>query len=224
MKSDPSMDAALPDGGARGRDRLQIVGRSSSHFTRVVRIFAEELAVPYELKIVPSLLSTDAAAYGGNPGLRLPNLLIPNDPPVFGCLNSCRALAERSTRSLRILWPEGLTHPLPRNAQELTLQSMSTEVSLIMITTSGGGATTYAAKLRTALAEMLVWLNERIDDALEKLPARDLCFLEVSLFCLVEHLPFRNVLSVEQYTNLLRFRDRLALRPSLSATPFRFDS
>lgn len=203
---------------------LQIVGRSSSHFTRVARIFAEELGVPYELRVVSSLLATDMSAYGGNPGLRLPNLLIPNEPPVFGCLNSCRALAERSSRSLRILWPEGLAGALARNAQELTLQSMSSEVSLLMITSSAGDATPYAGKLRTALEGMLVWLDAHIEGALEELPSRDLCFFEVALFCLVEHLPFRNALSVERYGNLSRFRERFGSRPSAVNTPFRFDS
>src|SRR5690554_2468986 len=42
-----------------------IFGRSSSHFTRVTRIFAEELDVPYSLEVVRDLLSTDANDYGG---------------------------------------------------------------------------------------------------------------------------------------------------------------
>jgi len=207
-----------------GDDGTRIVGRTSSLFTRVVRIFAEELAVPYELQVVPSLLSTETQAYGGNPGLRLPTLLIRGEPPAFGCINSCRALRERSARHLAVLWPEALTQPLARNAQELTLQSMSTEVSWIMIQTAGGEASPYAGKLRAALDGTLAWLDERVDDVMAELPPRDLSFFEVSLFCLVDHLPFRDVLSVEAYANLRRFRDRFAARASAAATPFRFDA
>ena len=47
-------------------DQCTIIGRSSSHFTRVTRIFAAELGVPYTLQVVPDLLSCDAADYGGN--------------------------------------------------------------------------------------------------------------------------------------------------------------
>jgi hypothetical protein len=173
--------------------------------------------------VVPSLLETDASAYGGNPGLRIPSLLVRGQPPVFGCLNGCRALAERSSRALRIVWPEGLTSLSARNAQELTLQCMSSEVSLIMLTAEGGGASAYAAKLRAALEGMLVWLNERVDDAVTELPERDLSFFEVSLFCLVEHLPFRNVLSIAAYPNLERLRDRFSARSSAAATRFAFD-
>jgi glutathione S-transferase len=201
---------------------VRIVGRSSSHFTRIVRIFAEELAVPYQLQVVPSLMSTEPDLYGGNPGLRVPSLLVPGQPPAFGCINSCRILAEHSTRSLQVLWPEALTQPITRNAQELALESMSTEVSLIM--TGEGTGSAYAIKLRTALEGMLLWLDEHVERALAELPARDLSFFEVALFCLIEHLAFRNVLSLEAYAHLRSFRDRWGTRASAIATPFRFDS
>jgi len=201
----------------------RIVGRSSSHFTRVVRIFAEEFDVPYELQVVPSLMASSAEIYGGNPGLRLPNLLMPGEPPAFGCLNSCRALAQHGSRSRHVLWPEALPLPLAQNAQELTLQSMSTEVSWLMITTAGAEAAAYASKLRAALEGMLVWLDQHVDEVIARLPTRDLSFFEVALFCLLDHLPFRRVLSVEPYVNLQHFRDRFAARASAIATPFQFD-
>lgn len=217
-KMEPS--PAVSNGNAENAAR--IVGRSSSHFTRIVRIFAEELAVPYRLQVVPSLMSAEADLYGGNPGLRVPSLIVPGQPTAFGCINGCRTLAELSPRSLRVLWPEALTRPITRNAQELTLQSMSTEVSLIM--TTEGAASAYAIKLRTALEGMLLWLDEHVERALAELPARDVSFFEVALFCLIEHLPFRNVLSLEPYAHLRSFRDRFGARASAVATPFRFDS
>jgi glutathione S-transferase len=226
MKVDTLGAPAGNAGAERGHpsgDVVRIVGRSSSHFTRVVRIFAEELGVAHELHVVPNLMTSDASAYGGNPGLRLPSLLATGKPPVFGCLNSCRALAEASSNRTRVLWPEDLTLPIARNALELTLQSMSTEVSWIMLSVSGGKESDYAVKLRLALAGMLAWLDEHIDGALGELGLRDFSFFEACLFCLVEHLPFREVVSVEPYSNLLRFRDRFAARSSAAATSFRYD-
>jgi glutathione S-transferase len=216
------METSPPLGNGNARDVARIVGRSSSHFTRVVRIFAEELAVPYQLQVVPSLMSTEADTYGGNPGLRVPSLIIPGQPTAFGCINGCRTLAELSTRSPCVLWPEALTRTIARNAQELTLQSMSTEVSLIM--TAEGAASAYAVKLRRALEGMLLWLDEHVERALAELPARDISFFEVALFCLIEHLPFRNVLSLESYAHLRSFRDQFGVRASAVATPFRFDT
>jgi len=48
-----------------------LVGRSSSHFTRVARIFCHELGVEHELRIVGDLMSADAGDYGGNPALKI---------------------------------------------------------------------------------------------------------------------------------------------------------
>jgi glutathione S-transferase len=203
------------------QDRPRLVGRSSSHFTRVVRLFAEECGAPYELFVVPSLLAGDPAAYGGNPALRLPNL-ITSEGTVFGSLGSCRALALKATRPLRMIWPEATPAPLAANALELSVQAMSSEVSWIMLTSTGEGSG-YAAKLRAALEGMLGWLEGNVDAALAALPERDLSYLELSLFCLLEHLQFRQVLPLEPYVRLAAFREHFAQRPSARATPFKFD-
>ncbi|MEY4549691.1 MAG: hypothetical protein RL685_5886 [Pseudomonadota bacterium] len=202
--------------------RPRIIGRSSSHFTRVVRLFAEESGVAYDLQVVPSLLADEAAAYGGNPGLRLPNL-ITRQGTVFGSLGSCRALAQLATRPVRMVWPEATPAPLAANALELTVQAMSSEVSWIMVTSTGGEGSPYAAKLRAALDGMLGWLDRELDAALAALPARDLSYLELSSFCLLEHLEFRKVLELAPYARLQAFRARFAERPSARATPFQFD-
>ena len=49
-----------------------VLGRSSSHYTRVVRMLAHELDVPYALDPIHDLLSEDPATFGGNPALKLP--------------------------------------------------------------------------------------------------------------------------------------------------------
>jgi hypothetical protein len=71
---------------------------------------------------------------------------------------------------------------------------------------------------------MLAWLEAHADEALTALPAqRSVSFLEVTLFCLVEHLDFREIAPTEPYRALGGFRRRFGARASAQATPFRFD-
>src|SRR5262245_4226405 len=173
---------------------LTIFGRSSSHFTRVVRIFAAELHVDYAYSVARDLMSLDAADYGGNPALKLPALKTP-EGTWYGALNVCRELARRTRSPLRIIWPEDLTTSVLANAQELSVQAMSTEVGLIM---SKAGAPDESAanlvKMRKSLSGSLTWLDAHVDEVLALLPAdRQVSFLEVTLYCLVKHLEFRQV-------------------------------
>jgi glutathione S-transferase len=204
---------------------LQLIGRSSSVFTRIARIFAHELGVPYSFRIVPSLLSTDPADYGQNPLLRLPVLESPAGT-WFGTLNICRELARHSTSGRHCVWPEQLAQPLLANAQELTLVGLSTEVTLIMNQLGGVPSdTAHARKLRISLSGALAWLDARLPALLEALPAeRDLSFLEVSLFCLVTHLDFRQVLLTDVFTELKGFCQRYGERRSAEETLYRFDA
>jgi hypothetical protein len=128
------------------------------------------------------------------------------------------------TKPLRMVWPEQTQLLLASNALELAVQAMSTEVSLIMVTATGGDGSGYANKLRAALGGMVAWLDLNLTEALTQLPERDLSYLELALFCLIEHLEFRDVLPLEPYRNLRAFRERFAERPSAVATPFRFDA
>ena len=201
-----------------------IIGRSSSHHTRVARIFAEELGVDYELRVIRDLTSMDAAVYGGNPALKLPSLQ--TDSGVwFGALNACRELARLAPSSRRIVWPEDLKRALAANAQELTVQAMATEVSLIMakVASAEGGA--QYDKMRESLRNSLVWLERHVDAALASLPSdRELSYLEVALFCLVTHLEFRQVLPIGDYQQLNAFCDRFGARSSAKNTSYRFDA
>src|SRR5215510_5008950 len=97
---------------------LQIVGRSSSLFTRLPLIFAEELAVPYELVPIYDMTALGPEVYAGNPALKLPILRV-QGTALFGALNICRAIDERAERPARVVWPEDLRSILSRNAQEL---------------------------------------------------------------------------------------------------------
>lgn len=198
-----------------------IHGRSSSHFTRVTRIFAAELGVTYSLEVVRNLQSTDASEYGGNPALKLPVLSTP-EGTWFGALSICREFARRSDRALRIVWPEALTLALLSNAQELVTTAMATEVSLIM---TGAEVTKASTKMRTSLASSFEWLEQNLDRVLSALPAeRDLSYLETTLFCLGTHLPFRGVMSTEPYPRLNAFCKRFGERVSARVTEFAFDA
>jgi glutathione S-transferase len=186
-------------------------------------MFAEECGVHYDFQVVSSLLAVESDDYGGNPGLRLPNL-VTSDGAAFGSLPGCRLIASMRPEPVQMVWPEQTPPLLASNAMELTVQAMSTEVSLIMVSATGGDSSRYAEKLRAALVGMIAWLDQNISDALIQLPACDLSYLELSLFCLVDHLEFRDVMSIEPYRHLRAFRDRFAERPSATATPFTFDN
>ncbi|RKH32534.1 glutathione S-transferase domain-containing protein [Corallococcus praedator] len=206
-------------------DKPVIIGRSSSHFTRIARLFAAELHVDHSFQSVRDLLSKDPADYGGNPALRIP-VLKTSRGVWFGALNASRELWRQSNPRPRVVWPEALDVPLLANMQELTLQAMATEVTLVMEKMAGAGeGTTHALKLRESLLNMMAWLEQNASAALATLPPeRDLSYLEVTLFCLVTHLEFRDVLPTAPYPTLNRFCQQFAKRPSASSTDFRFDT
>jgi hypothetical protein len=54
--------------------RQRLIGRSSSHFTRVARLFAHELEVEHDFSPVYEIASTDAGVFGDDPSLRVPSL------------------------------------------------------------------------------------------------------------------------------------------------------
>lgn len=190
----------------------------------MTRVFAHELGVEYSFEIVADLLSLEAAHYGGNPALRVPSLRS-GDETWFGALNVCRQLARFARGPRRVVWPEQLTDCLGANAQELVLQAMSTEVSLIM---HGLGTPADAPVLEKgwrSLRNMLSWLDSRWEAVLRGLPAeRDVSLLEISAFCLAEHLDFRLGLPTNGYPALHDFAREFAERPSARATPYRFDT
>ncbi|WP_338865977.1 glutathione S-transferase N-terminal domain-containing protein [Myxococcus stipitatus] len=202
-----------------------LIGRSSSHFTRIVRIFADELRVDYDFQVLRDMLSPRPEDYGGNPALKIP-VLRTSRGSWFGALNICRELWRQSNHKQRIVWPEDLGEPVLANAQELVLQSMATEVTLVMSRVGGAGdGGVHQDKMRQSLGNMVGWLNANAASFCAALPEeRDLSFLEVSLFCLATHLEFREVLPMAPYTALTEFCQRFGARPSCAGTSFRFDT
>lgn len=205
--------------------QLQLVGRSSSHFTRLVAIVAHELGVPFELVPIYSLKSLEPADYGDNPALKLPTLRH-GDTLLFGSEHICRALVALAAPGPRIVFPDELATPLARNAQELTTHAMASQVNVVLATGLGGLAldNPYITKLTTSFRGALAWLDANLEQALAELPApRTTSLLEVGLFCLIEHLAFRETISAEPYPRLRAFAATFATRPSAQRTGYHFD-
>ena len=205
---------------------MQIVGRRSSLFTRMPLIFAEQLAVPFELVSIHDMTALGPEVYAGNPALKLP-ILRNGDRVLFGAHNICRAIAERAIKPVPIVWPEQLRDDLSRNAQELVWHCMAAQVQLVVGTVIAklSPENIYFAKARAGLEGSLRWLDTHLAEALQVLPAqRELSLFEVSLFCLTEHLGFRGTVAVEQYSALRKFTQEFAPRPSAQRTAFRFEA
>jgi glutathione S-transferase len=204
---------------------VQIVGRRSSHFSRMTCIYAEELGLSYEIVPIYDMTLQDSAIYANNPALKLPILRIGEDV-VFGTENICRALADRAQKSVAIVWPEQLRGSISRNAQELVWHCMNSQVQIVFGTAIAKlpADNLYFEKARLGFAGALAWLDAHVSEALDALPAsRQLSLFEVSLFCMIEHLHFRKTLPVEQYANLEAFRQSFATRPSAQRTAYEFD-
>ncbi|MFV8753496.1 glutathione S-transferase family protein [Nannocystaceae bacterium ST9] len=204
---------------------VEIVGRSSSHFTRVTRIFAHELGVPIELVPIHDMTGVEPAVYADNPALKLP-VLRRAGSPVFGTENICRALADMSDRRLRITWPEQLPADLSRNAQELVWHGMAAQVQIIfgVQVAKLPADNLYFAKGREGFVGALRWLDDHLESALAALPStRDLSLFETTLFCLVDHVAVRGTLPLEPCPSLVRFAERFAERACARHTAYRFD-
>ena len=202
---------------------LRIAGRSSSHFTRVLRMFAHELQLEYAFEPILDLMSLSQEAYAGNPALKMP-VLVTDEGAWFGALNGCRELARRARVKRRIVWPEDLTDRIASNAQELVLQGMATEVGLVMRTVAEPDVSdAYTDKARRSLQQSLRWLEDELPRVLPQLPERDFSFLEVTSFCFVTHLEFRKVLDTSAYARLRELSREFEGRPSARATEYHFD-
>ena len=204
---------------------VQIIGRSSSHFTRVARIFALELGIPHELIPVYEPLAMDVATFGGNPALKIPALKR-GASILIGTENICRALADHAGGKARIVWPEELRSDLCRNANEMLWHSMAAEVQLAMgvLTSKLPADNAFFAKIRAGFEGALGWLDQNLSAVLASLAAdRSFSLFEVALFCLLEHLSFRGTLPVAPYPALVAFAKTFGQRPSAKQTPYAFD-
>jgi glutathione S-transferase len=203
---------------------LRITGRKASHFTRVARMVAHELALPYELAVVGDIFSRNLEEYGGHPALKIPTLHI-GDSILFGTDNICRRLAELAGRDQdpRVVLPHQLTADFLRSAQELVWHAMAAQVQLALGVQVAKlpADSVYFAKATQGLHGTLAWLEEQLQRVLAALPApRDLSIFEVTLFCLVEHIGFRPTVELVAYPGLRAFADDFGKRESARLTPF----
>jgi glutathione S-transferase len=202
---------------------LVIVGRSSSHFTRPTRIFALELGIPHAFRPVLDLTSLDPGNYAGNPALQVP-ILVDGEGPLFGMESICRALARRAPARPRVVLRGEVADRIVANAEEMILHVMSTEVTLVTAKMARDDRAA-PTKLHAGLQNALRFLDGAVERVIAALPAdRALSFVEVTLFCMKTHLPFRGAVSGEGYANLDAFCARFGERESARATPYRFDA
>jgi glutathione S-transferase len=205
---------------------LRIVGRRSSHFTRLTRLFAEELGVAYEIAPIFDMTVQDPQFYADNPALKLP-ILRTGDAAIYGTENICRVIAEHATTAADIVWPEQLRGAVSRNAQELVWHCMTAQVQIVFgtLVSKLPGDNLYFEKARNGFRGALGWLDAHLTDVLHALPAsRRLSLFEASLFCMIDHLHFRKTLPVEEYTALETFAREFANRPCARNTPYQFDT
>jgi glutathione S-transferase len=205
-------------------EAIEVIGRRSSLFTRVVLFWAESLGVPWSLKPLADLRDLEATHYGGNPALKLPALQIAGHA-VFGAQHACRVIAGLSAKPARLVWPEDLRGIVAGNAHELTWQAMATQVQLVMGTAINAlpADHPYIAKARASLAGSLQWIETHLDALTQALPPRDLSLTEVGLFCLFEHLQFRPTIPTAPCRNLAAFALEYATRDAAARTRYQFD-
>lgn len=206
---------------------LEITGRNSSHFTRIVRIFAHELGLRTKLDVVYDLRKREVADFGGNPAMKIPTLHL-GDKLLWGTENICRKLLEIAGRKGDPLFVlcEHCTDDTLRCAQELVWTAMSTQVQLRMgiAVCKLPADNAYFEKGTASLIASLAWLEEHFDEAIAALPSpRTVSMFEVSLFCLYEHLAFLPSVPLEPYPALRRFCETFGERESAKTTPFFLD-
>ena len=113
---------------------------------------------------------------------------------------------------------------LVANAEELTVHAMMMEVSLITAKVAGDDRTP-PPKVHRSLENSIRWLDQNVDCVLELLPQDcTLSFLEVTMFCLVTHLPFRELMDVRGYGRLAAHCERFGPREGARQTPYRYDA
>lgn len=209
------------------RPPLRLIGRSSSHFSRVAAIFAHELGLPFELEVVHDLTDMNQATFGGHPGLKVPTL-VSAQMSIFGTENICRKLTELAGRldDPRVVLAGDVSSDLVRNAQELVWQAMAAQVQLrIGIHVASLPADSiFFAKATAGMMGALAWIEERLAQLTDLLPApRDVSLFEVTLFCLIEHIAFRPTVALEPFPLLRAFAASFGCRDSARLTGFHFD-
>ena len=203
---------------------LCIVGRPSSLFTRVPLLFAHTLGVTHDFEHIPDMTRTDPAAYADNPALKLPILRIGHDT-VFGAYNICRVIAQQADAGDAVTWPENIPGILAANAHELLAHCMGAQVQVVMGTQVAAlpADNAYFTKALAGMRGALHWLDAHLDEVLALFPVhRRLSWFEACLFCLLEHLTFRQTLDWQPMSALVAFARDYARRADAGATAYHY--
>ena len=120
-----------------------LIGRSSSHFTRVPRMLALELGIDCGFQPVYDLGSRHTTDYGGNPAMKLPVLRLSDGQVAFGAENVARTLVELASGRIDMVWTEQLPGLEARNAQELVWHAMAAQVQLVFGTQAASRPPTF---------------------------------------------------------------------------------
>jgi glutathione S-transferase len=204
---------------------IEIIGRQSSHYTRQVRMLAHELDVESILLPIHDLMSEDPAVFAGNPALKLPAVR-QGETVIWGSLNACRWLAHKANNGFaRVFWPEQASSMLLINAHEVLAHTMAAQVEVVFHEiVSKRPPDAASRKRRTSLIQCLAWLDRHLQDIHAELPTSRIAIFDLGLFCLLEHLPFRNPIDLSSMPQLTAFVDAFGARTSAQATPYRFDA
>ncbi len=204
-------------------DQWILVGRSSSHYTRVVRIVAAEPEVCYQFEPIYDFMTEEAAVFAGNPALKMP-VLKRSGTAVFGTLNICRILAREASAESKFFWPDESRTALLMNAHEVLAHAMAAEVEVVMQEiVAKRPADAPSRKRRQSLVNCLLWLDQNLEDIRRQLPRHQLSLFEISLYCLVTHIPFRLAMNLAEMPALIEFEKSLGKRPSSKNTLYRYD-
>lgn len=204
---------------------IEIVGRQSSHYTRLVRMLALELGLAPGYVPIFDLLSDDPATYGGNPALKLPNLRVGGEE-IWGSHNACRRLARLAEHGeARVFWPEQAQDARLMNAHEIVAHAMSVVVEVVIHELlAKRPEDAVSRKRRQSLLNSLDWLDAQLDGVRAALPGDRIALIELQLFCLLEFLAFRYPVDMSSRPRLQAFVAAFGARPSAQATPYRFDA
>jgi glutathione S-transferase len=124
-----------------------------------------------------------------------------------------------------VFWPEQARTPLLMNAHEIVAHAMAAQVEVVfheIVSKRPPDAT--SRKRRESLLGCLAWLDRHLEAIRAQLPGERIALLDLMLYCLLEHLPFRNPIDLSGLPALTAFLATFGERASARATPYRFDA
>lgn len=185
---------------------MQLHGTPLSHFTRKIRILLAELGVAYDRVWSPGVMGVDARSYGDNPMLRVP-VLVDGDLVLHDSEHIARYLVRHGD-------PLGVNSVAVADLNQLAVANAIMANEVVLILAERGGlkdlSSSYFAKLRTAIADGLAWLDRTVDgDAFT--------WKEIATICMWDHVAHYGLVPLG-YPRLAAHVAQFAARPSVAST------